>query len=142
MKKDDFSEFDDKFYYEDDDIELDESTKKILDEYDSSKINQDEVREALRKIEELEAQEKAEQELLIQKYGYTKSDSSLSDDIDEVIREIQEERQIQEESMSKMTEEERLAYYSKICEDAKNYAKQHGVKTITVEELKNRKKED
>ena len=133
-------EFDNNYYDEFDDDFSSEEIEEIVKNYDPSLIDQDEVEEALRKIEEIERQEELEKELFIKKYGYkVVENDSLEDDAYEICKQIQEERLIQDEILSNMTEPERLDQYRKICKEASDYAKQHNIKTITANEIKNNK---
>jgi hypothetical protein len=106
-----------------------------LEDYliDISKIDFDEVRKVCDKIEkeriEREKSMTPEERLELEKI----------DEINNICDSIMEYRRQREELLDSMTTEESIEYYKNICKRADEFAKEVGMKSVTVDDIHNKK---
>jgi len=68
-----------------------------------------------------------------------REDLKKMEEIDKICEDIMEYRVKREEMLNSMTTEESIEYYKEICKRADEFAEEIGMKSVTVEEIHNKK---
>ena len=114
---------------------MEDLENKELEKYivDISEIDFDEVRKVYNEMQK----EKEEREKLMT--PEERENLQKMEEIDKICDKIMDYRIKREEMLNEMTTEESIEYYKEICKRADDFADETGMKSVTVDEIHNKK---